>query len=74
MQHQAERFTKHAPRDLLSTGRAEDESEYSLYLYQKIYFRIIAEADIIITPCHDTGVDEIYENFQPTVGIVNNCN
>ena len=54
--------------------KVEDERKRMLYLYDKIYFRVIAEADIIVTSCHDAGADDLYSHFQPTVAIVDNCN
>ena len=54
--------------------QVEDERKRLLYLYNKIYFRVIAEAEIIVTSCHDAGADDLYRNFRPTVAIVDNCN
>ena len=57
-----------------SPDMTEDERKRLHYLYNKIYFRIIAEADIIVTSCHDAGTDDLCRNFRPTVAIVDNCN
>lgn len=52
----------------------EDDYKRFLHLYNKVYFRVIAEADIIITSCHSAGVEELYSHFRPTVAIVDSCN
>ena len=57
-----------------SLDKIEDERKRLLYLYNKIYFRIIAEADIIVTSCHDAGTADLYRHFRPTVAIVDSCN
>ena len=57
-----------------SLDKTEDERKRLHYLYNKIYFRVIAEADIIVTSCHDAGTDNLYEHFRPTVAIVDSCN
>ena len=57
-----------------STDEIEDAGKRLLHLYNKIYFRVITEANIIVVSCHDAGVDDLYENFRPTVAIVDNCN
>ena len=57
-----------------SLDKIEDEKKRLLYLYNKIYFRIIAEADIIVTSCHEAGTDDLYRHFRPTVAIVDSCN
>ena len=57
-----------------SSDTIEDERKRLLYLYNKIYFRVIAEADIIVTSCHDAGTDDLYRHFRPTVAIVDSCN
>lgn len=55
-------------------GDPSEEEEHLLHLYNMTYFRVIAEADIIITSCHSAGVEELYSHFRPTVAIVDNCN
>ena len=50
-----------------SSGKTEDERTRLHYLYNKIYFRIIAGADIIVTSCYDAGTDDLYRHFRPTV-------
>lgn len=63
--------------DLMPTIRGdpyEDDYKRFLHLYNKVYFRVIAQADIIITSCHSAGVEELYSHFRPTVAIVDNCN
>ena len=57
-----------------SLDKVKEERKRLLYLYNKIYFRVIAEADIIVTPCHDAGTDDLYKHFRPTVAIVDSCN
>lgn len=49
---------------------SKEDQERFLYLYNKLYFRVVKEADIIITSCHSAGVDEIVDHFRPTVAIV----
>ena len=56
-----------------SPDTTEDERKHLLYLYNKIYFRVIAEADIIVASCHDAGTDDLYRHFRPTVAIVDSC-
>lgn len=53
-----------------SVDKTEDEKKHLLYLYNKTYFRVIAEADVIVTSCHDAGTDGLYRHFRPTVAIV----
>ena len=57
-----------------SLDKTEDERKRLLYLYNKICFRVIAEADIIVTSCHDAGTDDLYRHYRPTVAIVDSCN
>lgn len=52
---------------------AEDERNFRR-LYNKLYFRVISEADIIISLCHSFGLQDLKRNFRPTVAIVDNCN
>lgn len=51
----------------------EDERNF-IRLYNKLYFRVISEADIIISLCHTFGLQDLKRNFRPTVAIVDNCN
>lgn len=53
---------------------SEADQERFLYLYNKLYFRVMEEADIIITSCHSAGVDKIINHFRPTVAIVDQAN
>lgn len=43
-------------------------------LYRKVYARVIADADILITCCDRIGVEDIYPFFKPTVVLIDNCN
>lgn len=54
--------------------QSEDDTNRFLHLYNKIYFRVIAGADVIITSCHNAGVEDLYSNFRPTVAIVDDYN
>lgn len=43
-------------------------------LYNKLYFRVISEADIMISSCYGAGVQDLIRNFRLTVAIVDDCN
>ena len=65
---------KDKDEDQDSIDKTEDERKHLLYLYDKIHFRVIAEADIIVTTCHEAGTDNLYRHFRPSVAIVDSCN
>ncbi len=42
-------------------------------LYRKVYSRVVAESDILITCCGHAGVEDIQPYFKPAVVIVDSC-